>query len=68
MSRDWTPEGLKRRQEATERTKPWEHSTGPKTAKGKARSSQNALRHGYWCREAIQARKAAAELLRLFKS
>lgn len=68
MSRDWTPEGLKRRQEATERTRPWERSTGPKSAEGKARSSQNAIKHGYWCKQAIQARRAAKGLLRSLES
>ncbi|MAF98425.1 MAG: hypothetical protein CMH26_07305 [Micavibrio sp.] len=28
------------------KTKPWEHSTGPKTAEGKAKVSQNGLKHG----------------------
>lgn len=30
----------------TERARAGRHSTGPRTAKGKARSSQNALQHG----------------------
>jgi hypothetical protein len=27
-------------------SKPWEHSTGPKTAKGKAASARNSYKHG----------------------
>ena len=32
-----TPEGRRRLQEAAARNRPWEHSTGPTTAEGKAR-------------------------------
>lgn len=38
----WTPERRAKQREIIARTKPWERSTGPRTAKGKARSSQNA--------------------------
>lgn len=38
----WTAERRARQREIIARTKPWEKSTGPKTAEGKARSSQNA--------------------------
>ena len=41
-----TPDGLRRRQEAARRTKPWKHSTGPKTPEGMRRSSMNALWFG----------------------
>jgi hypothetical protein len=33
-------------QKSTERARAGRHSTGPRTAKGKARSNQNALQHG----------------------
>ena len=42
----WTPERKQRQREAIERWKPWESSTGPRSAAGKAQSSQNAMKHG----------------------
>lgn len=38
----WTPERRARQSALICATKPWLGSTGPKTAEGKARSSQNA--------------------------
>lgn len=38
----WTPERRARQSEIIKATKPWEHSTGPKTEAGKAISSRNA--------------------------
>jgi len=43
-STGWTPERRERQRAAITRWKPWKHSTGPKTANGKARSSRNAER------------------------
>ena len=37
----FTPEGLARLREAALRNKPWKHSTGPKTAAGKAIVGRN---------------------------
>lgn len=42
----WTEERKKRQAEAIKRWKPWEKSTGPKTDKGKARCSLNAIKSG----------------------
>lgn len=42
----WTPERRARHAEAIRKWAPWKKSTGPKTALGKARSSQNAWKHG----------------------
>lgn len=39
----WTPERRARHAEAIRRWKPWEKSTGPRSAAGKARSSRNAM-------------------------
>lgn len=41
-------EGRRRLREAAQRNRPWEHATGPRTPQGKARSSQNARKHGCW--------------------
>ncbi len=38
-----------------------QHSTGPRTAGGKARSSQNSLRHGLFARRLVVAGESAAE-------
>ena len=44
----WTEERRKGQQEAIRRWQPWLHSTGPKTADGKKRSSQNAVKHALY--------------------
>lgn len=38
----WTPERRAKQRAAIAKTKPWLQSTGPRTAAGKAASSQNA--------------------------
>jgi len=38
----WTPERRARQAQIIRETRPWNHSTGPRTEKGKAISSQNA--------------------------
>ena len=63
----WTPESRKRHA-ALMKTKikewqPWQHSTGAKTAEGKARSSQNAYKHGHYSKEARQAMQAVREVI-----
>lgn len=45
-SSGWSPERRSAHTEAMRRWKPWEKSTGPTSAAGKARSSQNAFKHG----------------------
>ncbi len=47
MSYYRTPEHRKLMGELIRRWKPWEKSTGPKSAEGKAKVSQNAFRGGW---------------------
>lgn len=61
MSKGWTEERRKKQAETIRKNRPWEKSTGPKTAKGKKRSSYNALKNGTYS----QKMKFASELLRL---
>ena len=43
---------------------PWKFATGPRTDDGKNRSSQNALVHGAYSRDAKLEQKRFADLLR----
>lgn len=59
----WTPERRARQAEAIRRWKPWEQSTGPRTADGKAVAKMNGYRGGKW-RELRELSKAMNALLR----
>jgi len=37
--------------------RPWEHSTGPLSVRGKLRTSRNAQKHGYYCEVFCEFRK-----------
>jgi hypothetical protein len=43
-----TPAGRERLRAACRHNQPWKHSTGPRTAAGKARSRMNAYQDGDW--------------------
>ena len=47
MGNGWTPERRARQAEAIKRWKPWNQSTGPKSATGKGRVSRNAWTGGH---------------------
>jgi len=59
----WTPERRESQAQAIRRWKPWERSTGPATAEGKARSKLNGYKGGQW-RELRELRKAMNAALR----
>ena len=46
MANGWTPERRARQAQLIRNWKPWERSTGPTTAKGKARVSRNGYKGG----------------------
>ena len=46
MATPWTPERRQRQAEAIKRWKPWERSTGPRSAAGKAKVARNAYKGG----------------------
>jgi hypothetical protein len=46
LSNGWTPERRAKQAEKIRSWKPWEQSTGPKTALGKARASSNGFKGG----------------------
>ncbi len=58
-----TEDGRARLREAARRNRPWEHTTGPRTAEGLARSSKNALKHGRDTNEAREFRDRALRFL-----
>lgn len=47
-ARIWTPEQRQRQAEIIRRWKPWKQSTGPISAAGKTKVSQNAVTGGEW--------------------
>jgi hypothetical protein len=49
----WTKDRKRRQAELIRKWRPWESSTGPKTARGKAAVSRNAWKHGYRSAKAI---------------
>jgi hypothetical protein len=65
MANGWTPSRRKRQATLIRRWKPWDRSTGPKTAEGKARVARNAWKGGArpMLRELAKALKAHREQL-----
>ena len=59
MANGWTPERRERQAELIHQWKPWQQSTGPRTAAGTARVSQNSHKG--------ETRTLLRELARLLK-
>src|ERR1041384_3794256 len=59
--------GLMSLRSSVRRVRPWEQSTGPRTAKGKARSSMNARKQGERSADAIAISRQLAALLRALR-
>lgn len=51
MANGWTPERRAKQSAMIRNWKPWEKSTGAKTAEGKLKSSQNSKTHGAYTEE-----------------
>ena len=58
----WTPERRLRQAEAIKAWKPWEASTGPRSAEGKARVARNAWRGGHRQKLRELVRQVTAEI------
>jgi hypothetical protein len=63
MSNGWSPERRAKQALLIKTWRPWERSTGPRTADGKAVSARNAYRGGQW-RSMRELRRLLIGLLR----
>ena len=62
--RNLSPDFIEAARQRILKSKPWEKSTGPRTNKGKQKSSQNALRHGRRSRVMTEVNRVIAEVKR----
>lgn len=62
LAKQSSPERIAKQRELMQRTRPWEKSTGPKSADGKARSSRNGVTHGLTTRENLALKKAVRDV------
>ena len=67
MASTWSPERRKRQSELIQSWKPWQKSTGPRTAEGKATAAQNAFRGALWSQVRALERRTTT-LIRALKA
>jgi hypothetical protein len=60
----WTAERRAAQSARIRAHRPWDKSTGPRTAAGKAKSSRNAYKHGFRCGHTMKALRALLRLQR----
>ena len=60
-----TLEGLERLRQSARKTQPWKKARGPSTLQGKAKSSQNAVKHGKRRTQTIAQTRYLRALLRV---
>jgi hypothetical protein len=64
VSGGWSPERKAKQRMAIYAWRPWEKSTGPKTALGKQAVALNALKHGKRTQAVLAEQRAILELLK----
>jgi hypothetical protein len=57
-TKGWSPERRRKQAELCRAAAPWEKSTGPRTAAGKAACANNGLKHGAYTAEILTLRHA----------
>ena len=63
MTNGWTQSRKAKQRKAIYRWRPWEKSTGPKSAEGKSAVAKNALKHGARSREFLEQKRLARAFL-----
>ena len=67
MGNGWTPERRARQAALIRNWRPWEKSTGPRTAEGKAKVSRNGDKGGAWKAERDNLRELKREFIELMR-
>jgi hypothetical protein len=65
MANGWTPERRAQQAAAIRAWSPWTRSTGPRTAQGRAASSQNATKHGMRSKATLEQIRELRAFLRV---